>query len=144
MHLSNYSPACQREMRLLKFVSSIFAGSKYGLDGVTKRKPIPKFVGLDKRQNGNSKRIIGTKLVHKSSPADSTPVSGSDTWQHTSQSNASQGSHYKSVIHYQPPCNAKSAIDENLHWMSVLPSFQDMVANNNWIDLQGSDVVFPQ
>ena len=61
------------------------------------------------------------------------------------QSNPFTANHYTSAIESQSSfVVGKQEIYENsFSWMSNLPSFQDLVANNNWIDLQGNELVYP-
>ena len=62
------------------------------------------------------------------------------------QSNCRIDSQYVSTVDYQSTCAVENqeAFDNSLTWMSSLPSFQDLVANNYWIDFQGNEISYPR
>ena len=60
------------------------------------------------------------------------------------QSNCRIDSHYVSTVDYQPTyvVENQEVLDNSLSWIPSLPSFQDLVANNYWIDC--NEISYPR
>ena len=114
-------------------------GNKQSLSDSTKNQPVPKCPQFsDKTEHPTLTQNVRADSNYLGTIPDTVLDA---TQENIDQSTSNLGSHYASVIKYKPSCN--SGVEESLSWVSYVPSFQDMVANNNWIDLQGNQLAYP-